>query len=114
MDEIELAKACKALGDPTRARIFKFLLECSCKVAVGEDGEVRPEIGPTVGDVCCHITGIDKVTSTVSFHLKELREAGLISMERQGKYLLCGVNHQSVKMLASYFESASQMSLQCC
>ncbi len=114
MELVELAKTCKALGDPTRARIFSFLLECSCRVAVGEDGEVRPAVGPTVGDVCCHVTGIDRVTSTVSFHLKELREAGLISMEKQGKYFLCAINQEQVKRLAAYFESAANLSVQCC
>ena len=114
MDHNELAKACKALGDPTRVRIFQFLLDCCCSVAVGDEGEVRPVIGPTVGEVCCQVTGAEKITSTVSFHLKELRESGLITMERRGKHMLCSINRKTLARLADYFDNASKESSECC
>ena len=41
----------KALGDPTRLHIFEFLRACCCPVAVDESGDVRPVVGPTVGEV---------------------------------------------------------------
>jgi ArsR family transcriptional regulator len=93
----------KALGDPTRLAIFNFLRSCCCPVAVGEEGEVRPVDGPTVGEVCCSVTGSEKITSTVSFHLKELRQAGLITMERRGKNMVCGVERGALARLAAYF-----------
>jgi len=46
-------------------------------VAVEETGDVRATTGPTAGEVCCNVTGAEKVTSAVSFHIKELRLAGL-------------------------------------
>ncbi len=92
----------KALGDPTRLRIFEFLADCCCPVAVEETGDVRPVAGPTVGEVCCQVTGADKITSSISFHLKELRLAGLITMERRGKNMICGVNQEAVARLAAY------------
>lgn len=92
----------KALGDPTRLRIFEFLCACCCPVAVEETGEVRRAEGPTAGEVCCNVTGVEKITSTVSFHLKELRQAGLITMERQGKNMVCGVNQEALTALRSY------------
>lgn len=113
MDHIELAKTCKALGDPTRVRIFQFLVNCCCNVAVEESGDVRPVVGPTVGDVCCQVTGADKITSTVSFHLKELRESGLITMEKQGKHMICGVNRETLARLADHFDAARKSS-NCC
>lgn len=93
----------KALGDPTRLRIFEFLSGCCSPVWVEETGDVRPVVGPTVGEVCCRVTGADKITSSVSFHLKELRLAGLITMERRGKTMICGVNRDAVEKLAAYF-----------
>ena len=81
----------KALGDPTRLKIFEFLRACCCSVVVEETGDVRRVQGPTAGEVCCHVTGEEKITSSVSFHLKELRQAGLITMERRGKNMICGV-----------------------
>ena len=107
----------KALGDPTRLRIFEFLRAQCCPVAVeGETGDVRPLIGPTVGEVCCNVTGLPTITSTVSFHLKELRQAGLITMERRGKNIICGVNRDALMILATYWgESASTLpSSDCC
>ncbi len=103
MDETSRRAAMfKALGDPTRLRLFDFLRGCCCAVAVGEAGEVRPVAGPTVGEVCCSITGTERVTSTLSHHLKELRLAGLITMERRGKNIVCGVERAAVEELARY------------
>lgn len=98
-----LAAMLKTLGDPTRLRIFQFLRACCCPVAVDEEThEVRPVSGPTVGDVCCHITGNERVTSTVSEHLKDLRVAGLIVMERRGKHVICAVNPAGMEALAAF------------
>ena len=92
----------KALGDPTRLHIFEFLRAQCCPVAVEDNGDVRPVLGPTVGEVCCHVTGAEHINSTISHHLKELRLAGLITIERRGKNMICGVNRDAVAALASF------------
>jgi len=102
--DFDLTAMFKALGDPTRLRIFEFLRESCCPVAVEETGDVRATTGPTAGEVCCNVTGAEKVTSGVSFHLKELRLAGLVTMERQGKNQICGINQDAVAALAAYFD----------
>ncbi len=99
---LDFAAAFKALGDPTRLRIFEFLCRQCCPVAVENNGDVRPVLGPTVGEVCCHVTSADRINSTISHHLKELRLAGLITVERHGKNMICGVNRESVATLAAY------------
>ena len=104
----------KALGDPTRLRIFEFLRCCCVPVAVGEGGEVRPVEGPTVGEVCCQVTGAEKITSTVSFHLKELRNAGLIVMEKRGKNMVCCIDRDAVRKLADYFGRQREGGSNCC
>ena len=96
----------KALGDPTRLKIFEFLCAQCCPVAVEETGDVRLVIGPTVGEVCCSVTGADKITSAVSFHIKELRLAGLVTVKRRGKNMICGVNQDAVSALADYLGAA--------
>lgn len=100
----DMAAMFKALGDPTRLRIWEFLSAQCCPVAVGDHGEVRPLVGPTVGEVCCSVTGAEKITSTVSFHLKELRQAGLITMEQRGKNRVCGVNRDAAARLAAFLD----------
>ncbi len=39
--------------------------------------------------------------STVSHHLKELRRAGLIRVERRGKHILCWVDREMVEAAAN-------------
>lgn len=108
MTHDELAALCHALSDPTRARILQFLVECSESVAVAESGDVSRLSGPTAGEVCCHLTGGDKITSTVSFHLNELRQAGLIRTERRGKHRVCCADAQALRRLADYFAGAAR------
>lgn len=103
--ELDFVAMFKALGDPTRLQIFAFLRACCCPVAVEETGEVRPVSGPTVGEVCCHVTGAEQINSKISHHLKELRLAGLITVERRGKNMICGVNRAAVAALAAYLGS---------
>ena len=113
---LEIANMFKALGDPTRLEIFNFLRSCCCPVAVEDTGDVRPVIGPTVGEVCCQVTGATQINSKISFHLKELRLAGLITVERRGKNMICGVNQNAINILSVYLENASeaQTSEECC
>ena len=103
-----MASVFKALGDPTRLRIFEYLRASCGPIAVSKSGDVRPvdELrgpeGVTVGDVVYHVTGNAKDPSTVSHHLKELRQAGLIAMERHGKHMICSVNREAVSALTAY------------
>ena len=112
--EAALATMFKALGDPTRLAIFRFLRGCCRPVAVEESGAVRPVNGPTVGEVCCQVTGAGKVTSAISFHVKELRLAGLITVERRGKNMICGVNQDAVAALAAFFGTSEAGRDDCC
>jgi ArsR family transcriptional regulator len=113
-DLLQIAQMFKALGDPTRLRIFEFLRERCCAVALGEQGDVHPIQGPTVGEVCCHITGLAKISSTISFHLKELRLAGLVSVEKRGKFMVCDVNRSAAAALAAYLHDGAEGRLQDC
>lgn len=95
----------RALGDPTRRRIFEFLCARCCPVALDEAGDVRQLQGVTVGEVCCHITGTDKFSSTISFHLRELRLAGLINADKNGKFMVCSVKREAVDSMTDYLLS---------
>jgi len=115
MDDLNRAAAMfKALGDPTRLRIFQLLRACCGPVAVGEDGEVRPTDGPTVGEVCCRITGADRINSTISHHIKELRLAGLITVERRGKHMVCGIDFRAAEALAAWLAPGLAHTGDCC
>ena len=99
-------KLFKALADPTRLHIVEFLSAMCCgRAAVNEDGGVE---GPTAGEVCCHITGAEKISSTVSHHLHELEAASLIQIERRGKSMVCTLRPESLEALADYLRSLAQ------
>ena len=102
-----LAEVFKALGDPTRLGIFQSLRCCAgqtCSeqgsgVEVDEEGQVRPSGSLSVGEVCCRIGGSN---STISHHLKELRLAGLIRMEKRGRWIYCSINPDALELIRAF------------
>ena len=111
-DDTKLDAMFRALGDPSRRRVFEFLRSCCSAVAIDEEtAEVRPTNGVTVGEVCC---AIPLSQATISQHLKALREAGLIVTEREGKYIRCGVDPRALQRLAAYFGTESRTNGGCC
>jgi DNA-binding transcriptional ArsR family regulator len=96
-----LAAMFKALGDPTRLRIFECLRCCSQEVEIDEAGQCRPSRSLSVGEVCCRF---DQSLSTISQHLKELRVAGLIRTEKRGRWVYCSVNPAGLALIREFLE----------
>ncbi len=111
IDIKEMATMLKALGEPSRLKIFQYLCSCCDSFAFDEEENIRELNGITVGDVCCRLTGSDFISSTMSHHLKELRIAGLINMERKGKNMLCSINKENVQCLSKYLSEIISL---CC
>ncbi|WP_308440832.1 ArsR/SmtB family transcription factor [Sphaerimonospora thailandensis] len=67
----DMAKMFKAMGDPVRLRLLSLIA-------------AHPE-----GEVCvCDLTDLfDVAPPTISYHLKLLREAGLVDHERRGTWV---------------------------
>ncbi len=112
-EQVQMAAMFKALGDPTRLRIFEILCSCCDSVAVDvltieNSGDIHPVRGSTVGEICCRLNGAERITSTMSHHLKELRLAGLITTERSGKNIICRVNQAVLGELLAYLASHEQ------
>lgn len=68
----------KALSDPTRLRILR---------AVSRMGEICE---------CNIVPGFGLSQPTISYHLKVLREAGLIRSERRGQWVYHTINQKAV------------------
>jgi len=98
----EYAEKFKALSNPNRLKIFLRLVS-ECCISISEDeleGEVGNQGCACVGDIGKFL-GI--VPSTISHHLKELRQAGLIKMERRGQRMECWIDPETVKAMKAFF-----------
>lgn len=95
----QLVEAFKALSNPHRLGILVRLLACCPQGAVCQtQQEARACVGELGKDL-----GI--VPSTVSHHLKELRRAGLIRMERRGQSIECRVDRSRFRELRDFFDA---------
>ena len=92
MDEKTAVLALAALAQGMRLRIYRAL------VGAGPEGLTPGVLAATLG------VG----ASTLSFHLKELMHAGLVSQERQGRHLVYRPDLQHMNELLEY------LSAHCC
>lgn len=86
MNETDVVRALAALAQQARLRIFRTL------IVAGEDGL-------TPGDLS---TALDITTNTLSFHLKELNNAGLVSQQRRGRNLIYRAEFTTMDQLLGY------------
>lgn len=108
MTETQLDKALKALADRNRRELFMCIQQCCGEVAVDSNGHAHTTgPGKTIGDICCQLSGDRTVTSTISQRIKELREADLIHVTRQGRHMLCSINTSTVADLQTFFDSCT-------
>lgn len=101
-DVTRLAAAFAALANPQRLRIFIKLASTCCG---GRDEPVRPH------RFCCATEvgeGLGLAGSTVSHHLKELRNAGLMHVERHGRRIDCWASRETLERLAVFFAEWAQ------
>lgn len=81
----QIAILAKALGHPARIAIIEYLLkvnECIC------------------GDI---VSEIPLAQATISQHLKELKNAGIIQGSIEGNTICYCIDQETIKILNSYF-----------
>jgi DNA-binding transcriptional ArsR family regulator len=105
----KLAAMMKALGHPHRLQLFTLLRsqQFCCYVATPPPAG---ELGACVGDLRreCGLPA-----STLSHHLKELRTAGLVEMERHGQIIFCRVNDSALAELRAFLSEAPAELVNC-
>lgn len=101
-DVTRLATMFRALASPQRLQIFLQLV-ARCGVPGCCDAS------NSGGRCCAGELGkpLDIAASTLSHHLKELRQAGLMRVERRGQKIECWVNPEPLQLLATFFEQAA-------
>lgn len=86
-------KVALALSDPTRLQILDLL-------AAGRDQTCcSPENPEAPFALCsCDLLGVlELAPSRLSYHMKELREAGLISEQKRGRWVYFSLNRSAVE-----------------
>jgi ArsR family transcriptional regulator len=92
MKEIDVINALAALAQATRLRAFRAL------VVAGPEGLTPGAMAQALA----------LPAATLSFHLKELMHAGLVSQERQGRHLIYRAEFTQMNALMAYLTD------QCC
>ncbi len=99
---IDTVKIAKALSDPIRYKIMLMLAqgkgEC-CPIS-GQEEDFRPGLCN-----CEFVAATGMIQSRVSYHMKELVDAGLITEEPRGKWKMYFIN---TKTLKQYCEQLAQ------
>ena len=95
----DLVEVFKALSNRNRMKIYRtirvHIVEC----------QDTPDHECCVGDICKEF---DITPSTISHHLKELRRAGLINMEREGQFSHISVNEDIFDEVKKFFNDLDE------
>jgi len=86
MEALNAVTALSALAQGHRLEVFRLLVQA------GTQGIPAGEIGET----------LDIPLSTLSFHLKELKQAGLIGYRREGRTLFYFADYSAMNRLLAY------------
>ena len=86
MQETDVVRALAALAQEVRLRVFRALVVAGPAGLTPSDLAAQLEVAP----------------NTLSFHLKELSHAGLISQERQGRNLIYRAAFDTMNALLAY------------
>ncbi|TDM08400.1 MAG: transcriptional regulator [Ideonella sp. MAG2] len=86
MEEQDVIRALAALAQSARLQVFRAL------VVAGPEGLTPGALGETLG----------LPASTLSFHLKELTQAGLVTPERAGRNLIYRAGFERMQSLLTY------------
>jgi len=89
----DLTKIFKALGDPTRLAIYERIRES------GGGSYSKDELSNSVSGIASRF---NVSLSTVSHHIKELRNAGLIRCEKRGQTVYCSPDPEALEQVERF------------
>ena len=93
----------KALSNPNRLRILLELSQCG-----GPQGQLSTTLDQVENCQREFAVSLGLAPSTISHHFKELRQAGLLNVWREGKNMVVRVDTQVLASVRSLFGPAGQ------
>jgi ArsR family transcriptional regulator, arsenate/arsenite/antimonite-responsive transcriptional repressor len=102
MEQIDIVKIFKALASEQRFKLFKMLYEWN-EFSISDNQELSccEGVEKCFTKACC---SLDLSRSTISHHFKELQNAGLITVTRNGKSFICKVNLDAVEAVRNFLK----------
>jgi ArsR family transcriptional regulator len=97
MNETEVVRSLAALAQPLRLRVFRALV-------------VAGRQGLTPGTM---VDALNIPAATLSFHLKELANAGLVTQERASRYLIYRAAYDRMNALLGYLTENCCQGVEC-
>ncbi|OZB21961.1 MULTISPECIES: helix-turn-helix transcriptional regulator [unclassified Acidiphilium] len=86
MEKLDAIAALSALAQETRLDLFRLLVQ------TGPEGIAAGNIGERLG----------LPSATLSFHLSQLRQAGLVTFRREGRSLIYSAEYSAMNTLLDY------------
>ena len=95
----------KALSDPTRLAVFNCIRSCGSSYRYPEAGDCFEECVETAA--CDIRSQVACAPSTLTHHLNELRDAGLIETEKRGRSVYCRVKTGALEAVSAFASGAA-------
>ena len=97
--EVDLARVFRALSDPTRLAIYQAIRS-------GGGGVYSPEqLESSISGIAARFS---VSLSTVSHHIKELRNAGLVRCDKRGQTVYCSPNLEMAEVVARFLRGGKE------
>ena len=98
MNESEAANVLRALASPTRLRLLTFIRDVceGCDCPPGDSGVTAMAEHANISQ------------PTASHHLRELRAAGLVTVERAGQSVCCALNRDRIAEISRFLGELSR------
>jgi ArsR family transcriptional regulator len=94
----QVAEVFKALADPTRVRLLHYLAYSASGTACA-----------------CHLPEALGISQpTLSFHMKKLHDAGLVTREKRGRWVHYTVRAEGLALVREFLDLPTGTDAQCC
>ena len=100
MKQPDFVKIFKALANEQRLQLFRYLYQWEMRGTDRENADKCCEGIHKAFTKACECMDLSR--STVSHHIKELQNAGLVTCSRDGQAVICKINRDIVESIRNF------------